>query len=284
MSAISLFPCLFLLYALAIGVSAWFVIRAERRQQLQQRLKSMSSGLAALSVAALSSPLRGSALLHAKLVSAGVATTQYIHHRKKAALIGATLLLLPTLFALLSASHALLDGYGDPVRRMDPVVVALLQGERLVPPPPLPPEAFATPEVAAEGTRLADANREWRLLDVDFRQRLLTVYRMMAMQGYQMALIEGYRSPERQSVLASYGTHVTRAGAYQSYHQYGLAADNAFYRNGKIVISERDPWAMEGYRLFGQYAESAGLVWGGRWKLMDFGHVEMHKARISVKN
>ncbi len=284
MPEISLLPCLFLLYALAVGIGAWFVIRAERRQQLQQRLKSMSSGFAALSVAALSGPLRGSALLGAKFVSASIATTQYIHHHKKAALIGAALLLLPMLFALISASHALLDGYGDPARQMDPVVVALLQGERLVPPPPLPPEAFATPEVAAEGTRLADADREWRLLDADFRQRLLTVYRMMAMQGYQMALIEGYRSPERQALLASYGTHVTRAGAYQSYHQYGLAADSAFYRNGKIVISEKDPWAMEGYRLFGQYAESAGLVWGGRWKMMDFGHVELHRAGISMKN
>jgi peptidoglycan L-alanyl-D-glutamate endopeptidase CwlK len=284
MSEISIFPCLLLLYALAVGTSAWFVMRAERRQQLQQRIKSMSSGLAALRIAALSGPRRGSALFCAKLVAAGVATAQYIRRHKKAAFIGAALLLLPTLFALLSASHALLDGYGDPAREMDPVVVALLQGERLVPPPPLPPEVFATQEITAEGTRLVDANREWQLLDADFRQRLLTVYRLMAVQGYQMALIEGYRSPERQAVLASYGPHVTRAGAYQSYHQYGLAADSAFYRNGKIVISEKDPWAMEGYWLFGEYAESAGLVWGGRWKMMDFGHVEMHKARISVKN
>jgi len=284
MSEMTLFPCLLLLYALAVGASAWFVVRVERRQQLQQRFKSVSSGLAALSLAALSSPLRGGALLRAKIASTAVAMRQFIGHHKKAALIGTALLLLPTLFALFSASHALLEGYGDSARQMDPVVVALLQGERLVPPPPLPPEAFATPEVMAEGTRLAEANREWKQLDADFRQRLLAVYRMMAMQGYQMALIEGYRSPERQTVLASYGTHVTRAGAYQSYHQYGLAADSAFFRNGKIVISEKDPWAMEGYRLFGQYAESVGLVWGGHWKMMDFGHVEMHKARMSAKN
>jgi peptidoglycan L-alanyl-D-glutamate endopeptidase CwlK len=250
MSETALFPCLFLLYALAVGASAWFVMRVERRQQLQRRFKSMSSGLAALGGAVLLGPLRGSTLLHAKLVSTGGATTRYLRHHKKAALIGAALLLLPTLFSLFSASHALLDGYGDAGRQMDPVVVALLQGERLVPPPPLPPDVFATPEVAAEGTRLAEANREWRLLDADFRQRLLTVYRMMAMQGYQMALIEGYRSPERQTILASYGTHVTRAAANQSYHQYGLAADSAFYSNGKIVISEKDPWAMEGSAIW----------------------------------
>jgi peptidoglycan LD-endopeptidase CwlK len=284
MSEISIFPFLLFLYALAVGTSAWFVMRAERRQQLHQRIKSMSSGLANLRNDALSGPRRGSALFFAKLASVVAATAQYLRSHKRMVMIGAALLLLPTLFALLSSSHALLDGYGDPAREMDPVVVALLQGERLVPPPPLPPEVFATPEITAEGTRLAEANREWRQLDADFRQRLLTIYRLMAGQGYQMALIEGYRSPERQAVLASYGPHVTRAGAYQSYHQYGLAADSAFYRNGKIVISEKDPWAMEGYRLFGDYAESAGLVWGGRWKMMDFGHVEMHKARISAKN
>ncbi|MCY1535230.1 D-alanyl-D-alanine carboxypeptidase [compost metagenome] len=67
------------------------------------------------------------------------------------------------------------------------------------------------------------------------------------------------------------------AKANQSYHQYGLAADNAFYRNGKLVISEKDPWAMEGYRLYGEAAESVGLVWGGRWSFRDYGHVEYRK-------
>lgn len=62
---------------------------------------------------------------------------------------------------------------------------------------------------------------------------------------------------------------------YQSYHQFGLAADVAFKRNGKVVISERDPWAMQGYRLYGQVAESVGLTWGGRWKsIQDYGHTE----------
>jgi hypothetical protein len=52
---------------------------------------------------------------------------------------------------------------------------------------------------------------------------------------------EGWRSPERQTLLAAKGTHVTNASAWQSYHQYGLGADCAFYRDGKLVISEKDP-------------------------------------------
>ena len=64
----------------------------------------------------------------------------------------------------------------------------------------------------------------------------------------------------------------------QSYHQYGLAADSAFYRNGKLVISEKDPWAMRGYQLYGKTAQEVGLVWGGSWKsIKDLGHVELRK-------
>ena len=51
-----------------------------------------------------------------------------------------------------------------------------------------------------------------------------------------------------------------------------------FLRDGKLVISEKDPWAMRGYELYGQVAESVGLTWGGRWKMMDFGHTELRTA------
>jgi peptidoglycan L-alanyl-D-glutamate endopeptidase CwlK len=34
---------------------------------------------------------------------------------------------------------------------------------------------------------------------------------------------------------------------------------------------------MRGYQLYGMVAEQVGLVWGGRWKMMDLGHVEYHK-------
>jgi peptidoglycan L-alanyl-D-glutamate endopeptidase CwlK len=73
---------------------------------------------------------------------------------------------------------------------------------------------------------------------------------------------------------------VTNAGAYQSYHQYGLAADSAFLREGKVVVSEKDPWAMRGYELFGETAERVGLTWGGRWKMMDFGHTELRRPGV----
>ncbi|WP_013592105.1 M15 family metallopeptidase [Paraburkholderia phenoliruptrix] len=168
--------------------------------------------------------------------------------------------------------------FDDTARVPDEKIAALLNGEQLVPPPPLPPEVFATREVEQIRPALKDASRDWNLLDADFRTRLLLVYKIMHEQyGYEMALLEGYRSPERQNRLAQIGSNVTNAAAFQSYHQYGLAADNAFLRDGKLVISEKDPWAMRGYQLYGQTAEQVGLTWGGRWKMMDLGHVEYHK-------
>jgi peptidoglycan LD-endopeptidase CwlK len=162
-------------------------------------------------------------------------------------------------------------------REIDARVAMLLQGEQLVPPPPLPPELFVTRELEQARPMLRYASREWALLDEDFRRRLLLVFRLMREeQGYEVALLEGYRSPERQAQLASLGSAVTQAGAYESYHQFGLAADVAFVRSGRIVISEQDPWAMRGYSLYGAYAQSAGLVWGGNWRsLKDYGHAEL---------
>ena len=118
--------------------------------------------------------------------------------------------------------------------------------------------------------------RNWGLLQPDFSQRLLLLFKIMKEKhGYDMALLEGYRSPGRQELLASMGASVTNARAFQSWHQYGLAADCAFLRDGKIVISEKDPWAMRGYQLYGEVAESLGLTWGGRWQMMDLGHTEL---------
>lgn len=128
---------------------------------------------------------------------------------------------------------------------------------------------------------IKNADRNWKKMNSEFVQRLLTVYKVMSDQyGYDMVLLEGYRSPGRQASLLKKGTHVTQAGSYKSYHQFGLAADSAFIRNGKIVISEKDPWAMQGYKLYGKVAKSAGLVWGGDWRMMDFGHVELRKKGV----
>jgi peptidoglycan L-alanyl-D-glutamate endopeptidase CwlK len=161
-------------------------------------------------------------------------------------------------------------------RPVDEQVAELLRGESLVPPPALPPELFTTREIEQARPMTATASRQWELLDEGFRQRLLMVFKQMRERhGYEMVLLEGYRSPERQAALAALGPSVTLAGPFESLHQHGMAADCAFIRDGRIVISERDVWAMRGYEKYGEVARGLGLTWGGDWRsLKDYGHIE----------
>lgn len=150
---------------------------------------------------------------------------------------------------------------------------ALLE-EKLVPPPPLPPSAFV--DAVAEKPQLAldKADRDWSRMDQAFVQDVLRVMEKMKARGFPMVLLEGYRSAERQNKLAGGSVKVTQAKGGESKHQYGLAADLAPVRNGKVVISERDPWAMQAYNALGEEAQAAGLTWGGVWSFRDYGHIE----------
>lgn len=189
------------------------------------------------------------------------------------------LMAVPLLTLWLRQWHAY-DGFDHTAsRETNPQIAALLEGEQLVPPASLPPELFMTLEVERERPSIATASRHWELLDAEFRHRLLAVYTLMKQEhGIDMVLLEGHRSPERQAQLAAMGPQVTHAGAGESYHQYGLAADSAFLIDGRIVISEKDPRAARAYERFGAIAQSAGLVWGGSWRtLKDLGHVELRR-------
>lgn len=184
------------------------------------------------------------------------------------------------------------------LQKVDPQIYALLEGQILTPPEEvnealileaLQGDQYAhQPVISAQRFNsnfqdihlnhyqdLNQADRKWHKMNPRFKQRLLMVFKIMQEQhGYELVLLEGYRSPERQNSLAV-NSNITRAKGFQSYHQFGLAADIAFKRHGKVVISERDAWAMRGYQLYGQIAESVGLTWGGRWKtIQDYGHTE----------
>lgn len=197
--------------------------------------------------------------------------------------VAAFLLVVPSLMVVLLQGPAVFD-FSDGSRSVDRQISILLEGEQLVPPSPLPPEVFTTREVEMVRPDVVHASRNWTLLDQVFMQRLLIVFKLMKERyGYDLVLIEGYRSPERQAHLFEQGSHVTQAAANMSYHQYGLAADVAFYQDGKVVISETDPWAMEGYRRYGEIAEQVGLTWGGNWKMKDYGHVELRRSGVLAR-
>lgn len=198
-------------------------------------------------------------------------------------LLAAALVLSPPLLVLLATDKPEFV-FREHDRNSDARIEALLAGEQLVAPEPLPPAVFLAREVERVIPEVAGASRNWTALDAAFRQRLLMVFKLMRERhGYQLVLLEGYRSPERQSRLAALGPQVTGAGAMMSYHQYGLAADVALIRNGRIVIDESGGWAARGYRLYGELAETVGLTWGGRWKMRDLGHVELRRPGVLAR-
>ena len=272
------------LYFVAMVVVAAVLLLPSVRQRcaalLRAQWRRVSTGAAVVGARSAGS-LRDSV----DNATSGVSAFKQFVVRRRMLLLGALgVLSVPPMLALALREQQSFEFDDDQVREPDPHISALLNGERLIPPPPLPPEVFTTREVEQIRPAIRDASRDWNLLDADFRQRLLLVYKIMRDEhGYEMALLEGYRSPERQVKLAAMGSNVTQATAFQSYHQYGLAADNAFFRDGKLIISEKDPWAMRGYELYGQTAESVGLVWGGRWKMMDLGHVELRRKGVLGK-
>lgn len=166
----------------------------------------------------------------------------------------------------------------DPLSVVEMPRQAHIQGalnpERLVPPPALPPSLF----IGVDRPALESADRDWRKLDRQFAAKVLLVFDRLRERGYDFALLEGYRSPERQDLLAAMGSHVTSAKAFQSKHQYGMAVDVAPLRDQRFVVSERAPWAMAAYLALGEEAARAGLEWGGRWWFKDYGHIELAAA------
>jgi peptidoglycan LD-endopeptidase CwlK len=213
------------------------------------------------------------------LAAGGAAALPRLHWWLLCAMV---LLAAPALALWLRQQHAY-NGFDHTTsQEVNAQVAALLAGEQLVPPAPLPPELFLTPEVQQERPSISTASRQWELLDAEFRNRLLLVYSLMKKEhGIDMVLLEGHRTPERQAQLAAMGPQVTHAGAGESYHQYGLAADSAFLFDGRIVISEKDPRAASAYERYGAVAQAAGLVWGGSWRsIKDLGHVELRRPGV----
>lgn len=228
-------------------------------------------------------------------------TQQYWYIQQWWAIIAGLSVLLMLIIVALTQRIEPTRTEAEYLKKVDPQIYSLLHGEILTPPPDVDEKLINAALVHAnqsghQSVRLQTdeelldddqshqytldpqfINRKWNRINPRYKQRLLMVFKIMKERyQYDLVLIEGYRSPERQNLLSNQ-SGITRARAYQSYHQFGLAADVAFIRDGRVVISERDPWAMQAYQRYGEIAESVGLTWGGRWKsIQDYGHTEFH--------
>lgn len=92
-------------------------------------------------------------------------------------------------------------------------------------------------------------------------------------------VFETYRSPTRQTELYNKVPSVTHAIAWESWHQYGLAFDVAFF-DGKN-------WSWDGdWFSVGKIGVSLGMRWGGEWtvKKVDKPHFENQVYGLTIED
>ena len=99
--------------------------------------------------------------------------------------------------------------------------------------------------------------------------------------GKRIKITDGLRTFAEQDKLYSQGRttagkKVTNAKGGQSYHNYGLAFDCYFTKNGSVDFSQ--PISPEVAKI----GQEFGLEWGGNWKsLKDMPHFQLTKGSIS---
>ena len=108
---------------------------------------------------------------------------------------------------------------------------------------------------------------------------------------FKIKVLYTYRSPDFQNELYHSGRGVTNAGAFCSGHCYGLAVDVVPFVQKPAELVEGSDFTYsfvhsydelpEFFDRLGALAESAGLVWGGRWRtIKDYYHVEHRYFRL----
>lgn len=118
--------------------------------------------------------------------------------------------------------------------------------------------------------------RVWKGVSPALREKVEAVLAQLAAEGFDIRVVEGYRSPERQAALLASASGVTSVGSWGSCHNYGLALDARVFINGAPSWDLDDPHVLAGFMRFGELSEMVGLNWGGRWTApRDYPHVEL---------
>ena len=82
--------------------------------------------------------------------------------------------------------------------------------------------------------------------------------------GYELSFGEAYRTPEQAARDAQ-----TNKGIFHSLHTLRLAVDFNLFVNGEYQ------WKSEMYQPLGEYWESIGGSWGGRFSKPDGNHFSL---------
>lgn len=110
-------------------------------------------------------------------------------------------------------------------------------------------------------------------LEPNFKTKIVELIIDAKKYGLDVDIFSGYRSYADQTILYDKrvnGRRVTNARAGESWHNFGLAADIVFKKNGQWTWSESMEWAK-----LGKIGKSLGLEWGGDWrKIVDRPHFQ----------
>lgn len=127
-------------------------------------------------------------------------------------------------------------------------------------PQALPPAAAPLP-TSAPDVNVKD--RDMAKLHPQMRSAVAAVLQQCQAEGLPFRVFEANRSPERQTWLYAQGRTrsgaiVTKARAWESFHQYGLAVDFVLFENGQWSWDDKGPRAAHWKRL-PQLIAAAGL-------------------------
>ena len=117
---------------------------------------------------------------------------------------------------------------------------------------------------------------QWDGVHPDLRLTLEAIQEVMREEGFDLRLMEGFRSDARQAALLATGGGVTQVGAGRSCHNHGFAVDMVIHVRNRPSWDLTHSHVRDGYARLGELATSAGLRWGGAWTdFQDMPHVEM---------
>jgi len=88
--------------------------------------------------------------------------------------------------------------------------------------------------------------------------------------GIEMRVLETLRDEDRQVELKRAGKSQVKLG----WHNVGLALDFACFDEKGVYDTDNHSGL---YTKCGLVAEAMGGVWGGRWRMRDYGHWEWHE-------
>ena len=99
-----------------------------------------------------------------------------------------------------------------------------------------------------------------------FRERVKELLADARSLGLDVDVFHGYRTAEEQDRLFAQGRtapgqKVTNARGGYSWHNFGIAADIVFKKEGKWSWADEHSWP-----LLGELGRELGLDWGGDWK------------------